>query len=154
MNRLVSRPLLLALLLVPLAAAAQDMRMRGTFNLLRAAAADTRPPSGEARATIDADGAVRIDLVVSGLDERVTGATLHPGDAGENTERVARMDVSVDGNEARLIGGRAELTPIVARRVRENGAYILLHTSEHPDGYLRAQLAPQATAVGSVVSGP
>lgn len=146
-----SLPLLLAL---PFAAVAQDVHLRGMFTLLRAPAADTRAPVGEARAVVDEDGDVRVDLVVSGVTERVTSATLHSGTAGENTEHVARLDVVADGEEARIIGGRADLTPLVAQQVRSGAAYIVLRTSEHPDGYLRAQLAPQARTLGSVSNPP
>jgi hypothetical protein len=144
----------LLLLALPLFAPAQDIHLRGTFNLLRAPAADMRPPSGEARAVVDDDGRVRVDMVVSGLTERVTSATLHAGDAADNTEQVARMDVAADAGEARIIGGRVELTPLVTQQVRAGNAYILLHTSEHPDGFLRAQLGVQPRTLGSVSNGP
>lgn len=144
----------LALLLaVPLSASAQDVHLRGMFSLVRAPAADTRPPVGEARAVVDDDGRVRVDLVVSGLNERATSATLHTGNAGENTEQVARLDVAAAGNEARIIGGRADLTPLIAQQIRAGNAYIVLHTSEHPDGLLRAQLAAQARTLGSITGG-
>lgn len=136
------------LLVLPLAALAQDMHLRGVFALIRAPAADTRPPTGEARAVVNEDGGVRVDLVVSGLTERVTSATLHTGNAGESTEQVARLDVAVDGDEARIIGGRVDLTPLVAQQVRSGGGYIVLRTSEHPDGFLRAQLARQPRTLG------
>jgi hypothetical protein len=103
---------------------------------------------------VDEDGGVRVDLVVSGLGERVTSATLHTGDAGDNTEHVARLDVAADDGVARVIGGRVDLTPLIAEQVRAGSAYILLHSSEHPDGFLRAQLGPQARTLGSVSSGP
>ena len=141
-------------LVLPLGVQAQDIHLRGTFNLLRAPEADARPPSGEARAVVDEDGDVRIDMVVSGLTERATSATLHAGDAADNTEQVARMDVAADAGEARVIGARVDLTPLVTQQVRAGNAYILLHTNEHPDGFLRAQLAPQPRTLGTVTSGP
>lgn len=145
---------LVLLLALPLSAAAQDVHLRGAFNLMRAPAADTRPPSGEARAVVNEDGSVRVDLVVSGMDEHVTSATLHAGDSADNTEHVARMDVAGVDGEARVIGGRVDLTPLIAQQVRAGSAYIVLHTSEHPDGFLRAQLAPQPRTLGSVSNGP
>lgn len=147
-------PLLLAAVLVaPLAAQAQETRLRGLFVPLLAPAADTRPPTGEVRAILDEDGDVRVDLVVSGLTEQVTSATLHTGRAGENGEQVARMDVAVDGSEGRVIGATADLSPAVAARVRDGEAYVLVRTSEHRDGILRAQLAPQARSLEAVVTG-
>lgn len=96
---------------------------------------------------------MRVDLVVSGLTERVTSATLHTGRAGENGEQIARMDVTLDGSEGRIIGATASLSPLVAERVRAGEAYVVIRTSEHPDGILRAQLAPQARSLESVVAG-
>lgn len=134
-------------------AQAQDLRMRGAFIPMQAPEGDARPATGEVRALVEADGDVRVDLVVSGLTERVTGATLHTGRAGENGEQVARMDVAVDGSEGRIIGGTASLTPLVAAQVRGGEAYVVVRTSEHPDGILRAQLAPQARSIEAVVAG-
>lgn len=145
---------LLLMLMLPLAAAAQVLHLQGRFVPVRAPAADARPPSGEARATIDADGAVRVDLVVSGVTERVTSATLHPGDAGDNTEQVARLAVVASGDEARVIGGRVDLSPLVAQQIRAGEAYVVLRSSEHPDGYLRAQLAPPPRTLGTTADGP
>lgn len=149
-----SAPILLAIAFIAASAAAhaQDRRLRGLFTPVRAPDADTRPPTGEVRAMIDEDGDVRVDLVVSGLTERVTSATLHTGRAGENGEQVARMDVAVDGAEGRVIGATADLSPAVAAQVRAGEAYVMLRTSEHPDGILRAQLAPQVRSLESVVA--
>ena len=142
------------LVLLSPCASAQDAHLRGMFGLIRAPAADTRPPTGEARAVVDESGRVRIDLVVAGLTERVTSATLHAGNAGENTEQLARLDVTADDGEARVIGGRVDLTPLVAQQVRSGGAYIVLRSSEHPDGFLRAQLAPLPRTLESATDRP
>ena len=136
-----------------LQAQSSDIRLRGAFTPLRAADADTRPATGEVRATVQADGDVRVDLVVSGLPGQATSATLHTGRAGESGEQVARMDVSVDGSEGRVIGGTATLSPLVAQRVRAGEAYVVVRTSAFPDGILRAQLAPQARSLEAVVAG-
>ncbi|HZX80371.1 MAG TPA: CHRD domain-containing protein [Lysobacter sp.] len=146
--------LLLLLLLLPTSAFAQNVHLQGRFVPIRGPEADVRPPAGEARAIVDEDGDVRIDLVVSGLTERATSATLHAGDAGENTGQVARLDVVADGGEARIIGGTADLTPIVAQQVRSGSAYIVLRTNEHPDGVLRAQLAPQPRTLDTAGNAP
>lgn len=149
-------PIVLALSLAAAlpSALAQPLNLHGRFALVRAPAADARPPVGEVRATVDDDGGVRVDLVVSGMTERATSVTLHTGNAGESTQDVARLDVTADGSEARVIGGRIDLTPLVAQQIRNGSAYIVLHTSQHPDGFLRAQLAPQARSLESVTAGP
>lgn len=133
-------------------AIAQDVRLRGVFAPVRAPEGEARPATGEVRALIDEDGDVRLDLVVSGVDGSVTGATLHTGRAGENGEQVARMDVAVEGTEARVIGATADLGPALAAQVRAGEAYVVLRTSEHPDGVLRAQLMPQARTLETVVA--
>lgn len=148
-------PAVFALVLAGLAAdaLAQEVRLRGLFAPVRAPEGDARPATGEVRALIDEDGDVRVDLVVSGLTERVTGATLHTGRTGENGEQIARMDVAVEGMEGRVIGATADLSPALAAQVRAGEAYVVLRTSEHPDGILRAQLAPQARSLEAVVAG-
>lgn len=155
------RTILLSTLLAAFAAApvihaqAQvvDTRLRGAFAPTQAPEADSRPATGEVRAHLEADGDMRVDLVVSGLTERVTSATLHTGRAGENGEQIARMDVAVDGSEGRIIGATASLSPLVAQQVRAGEAYVVVRTSEHPDGILRAQLAPQTRSLEAVVAG-
>lgn len=148
-------PAILTLVLAGLGADAfaQEVRLRGLFAPIRAPEGDTRPPTGEVRALIDEDGDVRVDLVVSGLTGRITSATLHTGRAGENGEQVARMDVAVEGGEGRVIGATADLSPALAAQVRAGEAYVVLRSSEHPDGILRAQLAPQARSLEAVVAG-
>lgn len=131
---------------------AQDTRLRGSFVPTRSPEGDARPATGEVRAMVEADGDARVDLVVSGLAERATSATLHTGDAGENGEQVARMDLVVDGAEARAIGATTRLSPIVAAQVRAGQAYVVVRTSEHPDGVLRAQLVPQARSLDAVAA--
>ena len=140
-------------LIVPGLAAAQDVHLRGQFVPTRAPEADTRPATGEARAVVEVDGDTRVDLVVSGLTERATSATLHAGDAGDTTEQVASMPLTVNGGEARAIGATVTLTPAVAAQIRAGDAYIVIRTNEHPDGVLRAQLVPQAKTLESVASG-
>lgn len=134
--------------LLPMTASAQDARLRGNFVRTLAPAAGQAPATGEARLSVDADGRVRVDLVVSGMAETPTVATLHTGGPGDPGELVARMDVIADGDGGRVIGGTADLSPVLAQRVRDGGAYVLIHTSEHPGGILRAQLLPQARTLG------
>lgn len=137
----------------PLVAEAQDMRLKGSFAPLLAPAADTRPPVGEVRAIVQEDGDVRVDLVVSGLTETARSATVHVGRASEAGEQVARVDVAAQGAEARVIGGTFTLSPAVAERVRAGEGFVLLRTSEHADGLLRAPLVPQARSLDSAMAG-
>lgn len=130
-----------------------DMRLRGAFAPLLAPEGDTRPATGEVRVRLEDDGDLRVDLVASGLTERATAATLHLGRGSEGGEQVARMDVAADGATARIIGATTRLSPLVAERVRAGEGYVLLRTNEHPDGLLRAPLAPQARSFESVVAG-
>ncbi|AXK71434.1 CHRD domain-containing protein [Lysobacter sp. TY2-98] len=134
---------------------AQPVHMQGKFALVRAPEGDMRPPTGEVRATLDTNNDIRIDLVVGGLTERATSVTLHTGTAaGDNTGQVARLDVTVDGQDARIIGGTASLTPAIAQQVRDGEAFVVLRTNEHPDGFLRAQLALQPRTLGATANGP
>lgn len=143
---------LCSLALPAVAQQAQDTRLRGSFVPTRSPEGDARPATGEVRAMVEADGDARVDLVVSGLAERATTATLHTGDAGENGEQVARMELTVDGAEARVIGATTRLSPIVAAQVRAGQAYVVVRTNEHPDGVLRAQLVPQTRSLEAVAA--
>lgn len=135
------------------AASAQDVRLRGLFTPLTAPEADTRAPTGEARSVIDEDGDLRVDLVAAGVPGRVTAVTLHAGRAGESGEQVARIDPDVSGDEVRVIGATLDLSPAIAARVRAGEAYLLVRTSERPDGVLRAQLSPLARTLDSAATG-
>lgn len=152
MHRIATLAFVAVLGTVPLLADAQDMRLRGGFVPLLAPAADARAPVGEVRAIVEADGDVRIDLVVSGLTETARAATLHVGRASEAGEQVARVDVAAQGSEARVIGGTFTLSPAVAQRVRAGEAFVLLRTSEHADGLLRAPLTPQARSLEAAIA--
>jgi hypothetical protein len=141
---------LLALLLHAMPAFAQDVRLRGQFTRLLAPEADTRPETGEVRATLEDDGELRVDLVVTGLSERATSSTLHLGRGSEGGDQVASMEITMSGADARVIGATADLTPAVAARLREGDGYVLIRTSEHPDGLLRAELLPHARTLDTV----
>jgi hypothetical protein len=152
MHRITILLLAAAVAALPAIANAQDVRLRGGFVPLLAPAADTRAPVGEVRAILEEDGDVRIDMVVSGMTETARTATLHLGRGSEAGEQVGRLDVSTQGSEARIIGGTLRLTPAVAARVRDGDAFVLVRTSEHADGLLRAALAPQARSLEAVLS--
>lgn len=146
-------PLVLAFA-VALPASAQEVRLRGRFVPLLPATAEQAQPVGEARVVVDDDGDARIDLVVAGVTERITSATLHAGPAGEVGERIATFEVDTSGNEGRVIGGLVDIrSPMLTRQVRAGEAYVVVRTSEHPDGVLRAQLVPQVRGVDAVVAG-
>ncbi|WP_407909843.1 CHRD domain-containing protein [Lysobacter claricitrinus] len=132
----------------------QVVHMQGRFAPVRAPEADVHPPSGEARVTLDDSNNVRVDMVVSGLTERATSVTLHTGTSGESTGQVARLDVVVDGQDARIIGGTASVTPAIAQQIRDGQGYLVLRTNEHPDGLMRAELSVQPRTLGSTTNGP
>lgn len=152
MHRIALLTLAAVLGVQPLVADAQDVRLKGTFLPLLAPDADTRAPVGEVRAIVEEDGDVRIDLVVSGLTETARSATLHVGRDSEGGEQVARVDVAAQGPEARVIGGTFTLGPTVAQRVRNGEGFVLLRTSEHADGLLRAPLTPQARSLDAAIA--
>lgn len=155
MRQILAAAVLLAGLVSHAAAQAPpaEARLRGNFAPLLAPEGETRPATGEVRVRLDEDGDVRVDLVVSGLTERATAATLHLGRGSEGGEQVARMEVVADESIARVVGATARLSPLVAERVRAGEAYVLLRTNEHPDGLLRAPLAPQPRSFEAVVGG-
>ena len=64
--------------------------------------------------------ALAVDLVVSGLTERVTGATLHTGGAGENGTTLAILGLAVLPDRRRQ-GIAAQLMHAYLDRARQGG---------------------------------
>ena len=84
-----------------------------------------------------------IDLEVRDIGE-VTAAHIHCGPAGENGPPVVNLDrpdgEDQDEDDCDSIGDA------LADEIQSNpaGFYVNIHTTEHPDGALRGQLAPTA----------
>ncbi len=141
------RTLLIAALACALAAPgsadAAELKLRALLSGGNVVSATESRATGEARALLDDDNDLRVDLVFSGLEARATGAAVHVGKPNENGLLVKRLDVALDEDIGRVVGAQIDISDEVAARVRAGEAYIVITTIEHPDGAIRGQLAPQ-----------
>ena len=143
-----SKPLLIATLACALAAPAganaAELKLRALLSAGSVVSATDSPATGEARAMLEDDNDLRVDLVYSGLEERATGAALHVGQPSENGALVERIDLELDEGDGRVVGAQLDLSVDVAARLRAGEGYVVITTIEHPDGVIRGQLVPEA----------
>lgn len=147
-----SRPMLIAILasalagaLAPLGANAADTRLRGLLNAGNVVSATESQATGEARAMLEEDNDMRVDLVYSGLEERATGAALHVGKPSENGALVEKIEVDLDteGDSGRVVGAQFTVSTEIAARIRAGEGYLVITTIKHPAGLIRGQLTPE-----------
>lgn len=147
-----SRPMLIAVLagalavvLAPSGAGAADTRLRGLLNAGSVVSATESLATGEARAMLEDDNDMRVDLVYSGLEERATGVALHVGKPSENGALVEKLDADLDtdGDSGRVVGAQFKVSTDIAARIRAGEAYLVITTIEHPAGLIRGQLTPE-----------
>lgn len=143
-----SKPLLIATLACALAAPAganaAELKLRALLSAGSVVSATESSATGEARAMLEDDNDLRVDLVYSGLEERATGAALHVGQPSENGALVERIDLELDEGDGRVVGAQLDLSVDVAARLRAGEGYVVITTIEHPDGVIRGQLVPEA----------
>lgn len=96
---------------------------------------------------------LRYELRVDGISD-VTGAFVHIGRAGQEAPAVADL---FDGYKAGSVSGVLAQGTLTAthihgttmarllRALREDNAYVTVHTPTHPDGEIRGQLRMQPT---------
>lgn len=91
------------------------------------------------------EGVLCVDMVVSGLAAPVTGAHLHDGPAGETGPVIVDIGspTSPDGDPVRWDDACTEVADDVIERLAgtPERVYVNVHTSPHPDGAVRGQLA-------------
>lgn len=139
-------PLVLALLAlgaVVAGAHAADLRLHALLDGASVVSATDSKATGEAKAVLQDDNTLRINLVFGGLASNVTGAELHTGARSENGPAVAPLDVRENQTVGSLVETELTLTDDVATSMRAGNAYILVTTVDHPSGAIRGQLIPQ-----------
>lgn len=143
-----SRNLLMAALAcaltVPASAEAADLKLRASLSGGQVVSATESPATGEARAMLDDDNAMRVDLVYSDLEEAPVGAELRVGEASENGTVAQKLALDIDDTDGRVVGAQFAVSPEVAARIRAGEAYLVITTIAHPNGVIRGQLMPQS----------
>ena len=142
-----SRSLLLSAvafaLLSPGVAEAGDLKLRASLNGSQVVSATESAATGEARAMLDDDNAMRVDLVYSDLDQAAVGAELRVGKASENGAVTEKLAMDIDGTDGRVVGAQFVVSAEVAARIRAGEVYLVITTIAHPNGVIRGQLMPQ-----------
>lgn len=91
------------------------------------------------------DGVLCLDMDVSGLGAAVTGAHLHDGAAGEAGPVIVDLGeaTNVGGDPVQWVDACTEVSDDVIARIAEapERVYVNVHTTAHPDGAARGQLA-------------
>lgn len=91
------------------------------------------------------EGVLCVDMVVSGLGAAVTGAHLHDGAAGEAGPVIVDIGDpgSTAGDAVQWVDACTEVADDVIARIAEASerVYVNVHTTSHPDGAVRGQLA-------------
>ncbi|HEU4813127.1 MAG TPA: CHRD domain-containing protein [Xanthomonadaceae bacterium] len=124
-------------------ALAADLELHATLDGANVVSATESTGTGEAHAWLDDEGRVRIELVFGGLKSGASGAALYAGEATENGDLVAELDVAPDLVRGRLDDIEIALSPEVAERMRAGETYLQVETPGFPDGAIRGQLVPQ-----------
>ena len=122
---------------------AAELRLHALLDGASVVSATDSKATGEARAILQDDNKLRINLVFGGLASNVTGAELHTGARSENGPTVAPLDVRENQTVGSLVDTELILTDDVAASMRAGNAYILVTTVDHPSGAIRGQLVPQ-----------
>jgi hypothetical protein len=133
----------LVLCVVAPSAHAVEVRLQALLDGASVVSATDSKATGEAKAVLQDDNTLTINLVFGGLDSNVTGAELHTGARSENGPSVAPLDVRENQTVGSLVDTELTLTDDVAASVRDGNAYIVVTTVDHPSGAIRGQLIPQ-----------
>ncbi|MFL6593687.1 MAG: CHRD domain-containing protein [Luteimonas sp.] len=124
------------------AACAADVHLHAVLGSTPMVPATDSSGSGEARALVRDDGAVRISVAFAGLASSVTAVELHTGASNATGPIVATLDAR-ETPAGTIVDQQLALDPGPAADVRAGNSYILITTADRPSGALRGQLVPQ-----------
>lgn len=146
MNRSTGPAVRIATLLIALTgtvASAADLRLHALLDGASVVSATESKGTGEATATLTDDNILRVTLVYGGLETNVTGASLNLGSSAENGAVVLPLGVRTGRPSGALVNARLTVPPEAAAAMRAGNTYLLIDTTDHPDGAIRGQLLPQ-----------
>jgi hypothetical protein len=122
---------------------AAELRLHALLDGASVVSATGSRATGEAKAVLQDDGTLRINLVFGGLVSGVTGVTLHTGARTENGPEVMPLDVPGNQTVGSLVNETLTLSDDVAASMRAGNTYIVVSTIDFPEGAIRGQLIPQ-----------
>ncbi len=123
---------------------AVDLTLLATINGTSVVSATESKASGQARAVLDDDGKVTLDVAFAGLASGATGVELLMGKPTENGIVVSSLDVGGGKTGDSKTGLALTLTPEQEQAMREGMTYVTVRTIDYPGGAIRGQLLPQA----------
>lgn len=103
--------------------------------------------SGQARAVLDEDGRVTLDVAFAGLASEATSVELLMGKPTENGLLVGALNVGSGKTGDSKSGLTLTLTPEQEQAMRDGMTYMTVRTIDYPGGAIRGQLTPQAPAL-------
>jgi len=124
------------------AARAADVHLHAVLDSTPMVPATDSSGSGEARAVVRDDGAVRINVAFAGLSSLVTSVELHTGASNATGPTVAKLDVR-ETSAGMAVNQQLTLGAGPVADMRAGSSYILVTTADRPSGALRGQLVPQ-----------
>jgi len=126
---------------------AADLTLMAMMDGSSVVSATESKASGQARAVLDEDGRVTMDVAFAGLASDATSVELLMGKATENGVVVGALNVG-SGNTGDSKSGLAlTLSPEQEQAMRDGMTYLLVRTIDYPGGAIRGQLMPQAPAL-------
>jgi CHRD domain-containing protein len=128
---------------------AAELRLHALLDGSTVVSATDSSATGEAKAVLQDDGKVRINLVFGGLSSNVISAALHTGASNANGPAVVPLDVRTNQTVGSLVDEEITLSDDVAASMRAGNTYILVNTIDHPSGAMRGQLIPQPVRLPS-----
>lgn len=143
---------LLATLLVASQSGAADLTLMAVMDGASVVSATESKASGQARAVLDENGKVTMDLAFVGLASEATSVELLMGKATENGIVVGALDVGSGKSGDSKSGLALTLTPEQEQAMRDGMTYVTVRTIDYPGGAIRGQLTPQApTLLGTPI---
>lgn len=139
--------LLCAALICAARAHAADLMLMATMDGGSVVSATESKASGQARAMLNEDGKVTMDVAFTGLASEATSVELLMGKATENGLAIGPIDVGSGKTGDSRTGLSLTLTPEQEQAMRDGMTYVLVRTIDFPGGAIRGQLLPQAPAL-------
>ncbi len=126
---------------------AADLTLMAMMNGANVVSATESKASGQARAVVDEDGKVTLDLAFTGLASEATSVELLMGKPTENGVVIGALNAGSGQTGDSKTGLALTLTPEQEQAMRDGMTYVAVRTIDYPGGAIRGQLVPQTPAL-------